>query len=213
MTLPWDLVAKDTCTLPPSFQDAGDDLQMAPGGGALPPHVLRRFNDYVSDRVGPQIAQTLRIREIWYVQQTSAVGRSSRRSSDSSDVAYAVFVGLPVADDMSSCGNYVDREYCAGTWLNSVGQPLTEIGLPRMAQNPAKAHLLTRAEAEAVAADMRFKADRSYLKYQPDLDILVWYMEGDLRQRDGESTLVGCSLNAHTGAFMGWHEFNVLYAR
>jgi len=215
MRSPTDMFGVDTCSVPSSFQDPDVDLQVGPDALVLPAAARTRLNEYLSDRVGPRVAQTLRIREVWYLRNVaSGTARTPRLDDEPPGVAYAVFVGLPVVDDMSDCGNSVDHEYCAGVWLSDRGEPLSDIGLPHIARDPAKAHLLSRAEAEATVAGTGLDIHSATLNYEPSLDILVWRLEGSHMQAGGErNAYISYSVNAHTGTILGWRDLTVLYAR
>src|SRR5262249_57342671 len=64
MKSPTEVLGVDTCSLPLSFRDPDADLQVSPGAQALPDRVHSRLSNYLIHRVGPQVAQTLRIREV-----------------------------------------------------------------------------------------------------------------------------------------------------
>jgi hypothetical protein len=168
------------------------------------------LNEYLLNRVGQQVAGTLRIREVWSLKNRDAP-EGPRDPGEPPGIAYAVFIGLPVVDDMSDCGNYVDREYCAGVWLDKSGDPLSVIGLPDMAREPSKIHLLSRAEAEAVLGDTGQEIVSSTLRYDADLDILLWRIEVSRTLTSGEPHWVDYSVNAHDGTILGWRDVSVVY--
>jgi len=208
---PSEIRGTDTCSLPHSFQDSSADLQVAPGDHVLPRHIRTRLKDYLVARVGPLVAETLRIREVWYLRNSPTRGASYPHGDEPSGVAYAVFVGLPVADDMSDCGTSVDREYCAGIWLSANGDPLNIIGLPDTAHDPSKTNLISRAEAEAAVANTDLEFGVATLNYEQGNDILVWQLMAIRSLPGGKRDYFEYVVNAHTGKVLGWSNSSVVY--
>jgi hypothetical protein len=202
---PLDLATQDTCVYPAHFVDRIEHEVEFSSLETLPPEIQKKLHAYLATRLGSSFPPQLRFREAAFVNPAAVpdVVRSERELGREY-VAYVVLFTVVLSEG---------QEYCTGVHLGIDGRVVQGIGLPDLVATPQKSTVLR--ESAAVEAAARLGLSRSSasprLSYNPKIDSLVWEISEPTGHEGNRAVIRTCYINAHTGAFLGWSQGEILF--